>query len=153
MKVYRLHRQQVLPLTLEECWEFFSSPRNLSQITPGYMNFRIVHISGPSEAMFPGQIIRYKVNIFRGIPVDWTTEITQVVPHTMFIDEQRTGPYALWHHAHHFRETESGVEMTDEVHYALPFGLLGRMAHGLLVKKQLKTIFDYRKYVLAQRFR
>ncbi len=115
------------------------------------MNFRILEISG-GESMYAGQIIRYKVNIFPKIPVLWTTEITQVNHLHMFVDEQRVGPYRMWHHQHFFREVPEGVEATDEVHYALPLGFLGRMAHSMFVERQLNTIFDYRKDVLKRRF-
>ena len=121
MKVYRIYRKQILPVSLNTAWEFFSSPRNLKYITPDYMNFRILEISG-GESMYAGQIIRYKVNIFPKIPVLWTTEITQVNHLHMFVDEQRVGPYRMWHHQHFFREVPEGVEATDEVHYALPLG-------------------------------
>ncbi len=151
MKVYRLYRQQTLAISREEAWRYFSSPRNLGEITPDYMKFRILEISG-GEEMYAGQIIRYKVNIFPSFPVDWTTEITHVEPLSMFVDEQRAGPCTLWHHQHHFKETDDGVEITDDVHYALPLGILGRAAHGLFVHKQLNTIFDYRREVLGRLF-
>ena len=151
MKVYRIYRKQTLPISIDNAWEFFSSPRNLEHITPDYMNFKILEISG-GETMYAGQIIRYKVNILPKIPVLWTTEITHMERGSMFVDEQRVGPYRLWHHQHFFFEVDGGVETVDEVHYALPMGFLGRIAHGLFVEKQLKTIFDYRKDALNQRF-
>jgi ligand-binding SRPBCC domain-containing protein len=81
------------------------------------------------------------------------TEITHVEDKKYFVDEQRFGPYSLWHHQHHFRQTEAGVEMTDIVHYKIPFGKLGDLAHALFVKKQLKAIFDYRYEVVEKLFR
>lgn len=102
--------------------------------------------------MYPGQIIRYKVAIFPGVDVDWVTEITHVEEPYYFVDEQRSGPYSLWHHQHHFREVPGGVEMTDEVNYAVPLALLGRLVHALFVEKKLRTIFDYRRAVLEERF-
>ena len=152
MKVYRLYRKQNLSIAPESCWEFFATPKNLGRITPGWMKFRILHVSGSVDSMYEGQIIQYKVNIFPKIPVHWTTEITHVEPQEMFVDEQRSGPYKLWHHRHHFREIRGGTEMTDEVRYALPLGFAGRAIHRLLVEKQLKSIFDYRKNVLNELF-
>ncbi|GIV37804.1 MAG: hypothetical protein KatS3mg032_2183 [Cyclobacteriaceae bacterium] len=143
MTIYNLKRTQILPLTLAEAWTFFSDPRNLAIITPEYMGFKILYISGHGP-MYPGQIIRYQVQGIRGITMHWVTEITHVNQPYYFVDEQRSGPYALWHHQHHFREVEGGIEMTDEVNYALPLGPLGTWAHALFVKRSLSRIFDYR---------
>jgi ligand-binding SRPBCC domain-containing protein len=151
MKVYTLTRKQILPISLEEAWSFFSSPRNLGKITPGTMNFNILYISG-GEKMYPGQIIKYKIKAIPLIVLDWVTEITHVHEPFYFLDEQRFGPYALWHHQHHFREVAGGVEMTDEVNYAIPFGFIGRLAHVIFVERQLNAIFDYRFKVLKEYF-
>jgi ligand-binding SRPBCC domain-containing protein len=151
MKIYQLSRKQILPLTMEEAWEFFSSPHNLSKITPPHMGFKILYTSG-GERMYQGQLIRYHVAVLPGIQVHWVTEITHVAEPHFFVDEQRGGPYALWHHQHHFRQVPGGVEMTDEVNYAIPYGILGRFAHWLFVEKQVNTIFDYRNKVLKQMF-
>lgn len=151
MKVYTLIRKQFLAIDISTAWDFFSSPANLARITPPYMGFRILNMSGNGK-MFAGQIIRYKLFVFPRVPFFWTTEITHVSEPAYFVDEQRAGPYALWHHQHHLREVNGGIEMTDEVHYALPFGLLGRFFHAILVKKQLNTIFDYRFSVLQNVF-
>jgi ligand-binding SRPBCC domain-containing protein len=94
--------------------------------------------------MYPGQVITYNVKPVLGIPLFWMTEITHVARPRFFVDEQRRGPYALWHHEHHFKPVAGGVEMTDLIHYAIPFGVLGRLAHALFVKKQLHEIFAYR---------
>lgn len=151
MKIYNLKRVQVLPISLAEAWAFFSTPRNLSKITPEHMGFKIVYISG-GDKTYSGQIIRYKVSILPGITVNWTTEITHVQEPVYFVDEQRFGPYALWHHQHHFREVPGGVEMTDEVNYAVPLGLLGRLANWLFVEREVNRIFDHRFRVLADYF-
>jgi ligand-binding SRPBCC domain-containing protein len=151
MKIYCIKHVQVLPISLNDAWDFFSSPRNLAKITPGKMNIRIQHISG-AEKMYAGQLIRYKISVLPGITAGWLTEITHVQEPHFFVDEQRFGPYALWHHQHSFREVAAGVEMTDEVHYAIPYGILGQFAHWLFVKRQLSTIFDYRREVLNQHF-
>lgn len=102
--------------------------------------------------MYPGQIIKYKVDVLRGVTVQWVTEITHVVEPALFVDEQRSGPYAVWHHQHHFTEVEGGVKMTDELTYALPLGWLGRLAHWLLVGREVNAIFEFRNKVLEQMF-
>jgi ligand-binding SRPBCC domain-containing protein len=151
MKIYKIRRIQFLPVSLEDAWNFFSSPVNLARITPAYMKFQIQYMSGGNE-MYAGQIIRYKIYILPGIPVNWTTEITHVQQPSYFVDEQRFGPYALWHHQHHFRKVPGGIEMTDEVNYALPFGLLGRIVHALFVGHKVNAIFDHRFKTLSELF-
>jgi ligand-binding SRPBCC domain-containing protein len=142
MKIYELRHTQFIPATLEECWDFFSSPKNLKKITPKHMGFEITN--NPGEKMYQGQIITYFVKPIAGIPLSWVTEITTVKEPLFFIDEQRFGPYTFWHHQHWFKEVGGGVEMTDIVHYALPLGFLGRIANRLFVKKQLNKIFNCR---------
>ena len=152
MKAYTLKKTQFLPISIETAWDFFSSPKNLSKITPPHMNFKILSVSG-SEEMYPGQIIKYNVNVLPYWAVFWMTEITHVKKPHFFVDEQRIGPYKIWHHQHHFSPVKGGVEMYDEVNYALPMGLLGNFAHALFVKNQLTTIFDYRYEVLKKIFK
>jgi ligand-binding SRPBCC domain-containing protein len=142
-KVYSLKTVQQLPVSLDEAWDFFSSPANLQKITPQSMGFNIVS-KHHGEKMYAGQLIEYTVKPVLGIPLYWMTEITHVVDKKYFVDEQRFGPYSLWHHQHHFKAVDGGVEMTDIVHYKMPFWWLGDIANWLLVKKQLQTIFDYR---------
>ncbi len=152
MAVFSLQRTLQLPIGIDTAWEFFSNPGNLKKITPDYMGF---DIKTPQEwlgPMYPGQIIAYTVRPLLGIPLFWLTEITQVRDRAFFVDEQRVGPYALWHHQHHFKEIPGGVEMTDLVHYRLPLGPLGRLANWLFVRRQLRHIFDYRTQVLVQHF-
>lgn len=148
MKVYHIKKQQVLPISLDEAWDFFSSPKNLAKITPAHMNFRITNISGDGAEMYSGQIICYRLNILPGISTFWMTEITHVKEPYFFIDEQRFGPYALWNHQHQFKEVSGGIEMTDELYYAIPFGWLGRLVNRIFVEKEIKKIFDYRTEVL-----
>lgn len=152
MSVYTLERVQRLPISIEEAWAFFSSPLNLRDITPPYMRFRVLSDPKWLGRMYPGQIITYTVRPLLGVPMFWMTEITHVREGEFFVDEQRIGPYALWHHQHHFRVIENGVEMTDLVHYRLPLGVLGKLAHALLIRRQLEAIFDYRYRVLEERF-
>lgn len=151
MKIYSLKQTQLLPCSIEQAWDFFSSPKNLKVITPEYMDFRITS-EDPKEEMYPGQVITYKVRPVLGIPLNWMTVITHVKAGEYFIDEQRVGPYSLWHHKHFFEQTEKGVLMTDLVHYALPLGILGRFAHWLFVKKQLESIFQFRTKAVEKKF-
>lgn len=150
MKLHVLNRKLEVPITLAEAWDFFSNPANLSHITPPGLGLRMT--SAAPEKIYPGLILTYKVTPFLGLPVDWVTEITHVSEGEYFVDDQRSGPYRLWHHRHCFREIEGGVEVGDTVHYALPLGPLGDIAHELIVKKQLKGIFDFRSEYLQRRF-
>ncbi len=151
MQARSLKRVQVLPISLEKAWDFFSDPGNLATITPEGMGFHILSADRPPR-MYAGQLIEYRVSPLLGIPMYWMTEITHVVEGKYFVDEQRFGPYALWHHQHHFREVEGGVEMTDIVHYKIPFGILGSLADWLFVRKKLEAIFDYRFEKVGQMF-
>jgi len=150
MSLYQIHVKQNLPISLQEAWDFFSDPMNLNKITPDNMGF--VTLSGADRKMYPGQIIQYEVTPLLGIKMNWVTEITHVVQNEYFVDEQRFGPYALWHHKHSLTPIEGGVLMHDVVHYKLPLGFLGRIAHALFVKKQIQNIFDYRTQQLELLF-
>jgi ligand-binding SRPBCC domain-containing protein len=127
---------------MAEAWDFFSSPKNLQVITPPYLGFEIQ--SELPEKMYPGLFISYKVSPVLGIKLNWTTEITHVNEPHFFVDEQRVGPYTIWHHEHHFVQQEGGIEMTDIVSYKLPFGFLGRLVHPFLVAPKLNEIFAFR---------
>ena len=142
-KVYSFKTVQVLPVSLDVAWDFFCDPANLQTITPGHLGFKVIS-SHHGTLMYPGQVIEYKVKPVMGIPLYWMTEITHVSDRKYFVDEQRIGPYSLWHHQHHFKEIKEGVEMTDIVHYKLPLWIAGDIANSLFVKKQLKQIFDFR---------
>lgn len=142
-KVYSLKTVQQIPISLAEAWDFFSNPQNLATITPDNMGFKTIS-KHHGDTMYAGQLIEYKVSPVLGIPLYWMTEITHVDDKKYFVDEQRFGPYRLWHHQHHFKEVEGGVEMTDIVHYKLPLWILGDIANSLFVKKQLQKIFNYR---------
>ncbi len=150
MKIYTLHSKQKLPITLKEAWDFLSDPKNLKTITPDYMGFEI--LSGADRDMYPGQLIQYIVTPVAGIKTKWVTEITHVKDLHYFVDEQRFGPYALWHHKHFIKEIPGGVEMEDIVDYKLPFGILGQLVHPILVKPKLKEIFEYRTQKLNDLF-
>ena len=142
-KVYKFKTVQFIPCSLQAAWQYFSNPANLQAITPASMGFKVISEDN-SPVMYAGQLIEYKVRPLLGIPVYWMTEITHVEQDKFFVDEQRFGPYSLWHHQHHFKEVPGGVEMTDIVHYKIPFWFLGDLANGWLVKGKLKEIFDYR---------
>lgn len=142
MLMYQLRRTQFIKSDLQTCWKYFSAPANLHVITPDYIDFKV--LSSVPEVMYEGLIIRYTICPILGIPLKWISEITVIKDELYFVDDQRKGPYKLWHHEHHFKEVEGGVEMTDIVSYSLPFGVLGRFVHWLFVKKQLESIFDYR---------
>lgn len=150
MKIYTLHTKQRLPITVEKAWDFLSNPKNLKVITPDYMGFNI--LSGADRPMFSGQIIQYIVTPIAGIKTKWVTEITHVRDKEYFVDEQRFGPYALWHHKHFIKEIDGGVEMEDIIDYKLSLGILGEMVQPFLVAPKLKEIFDYRKQKLTELF-
>lgn len=150
MKIYTLQTKQTLPISKSEAWEFLSNPNNLKVITPDYMGFEI--LSGADRPMYAGQIIQYIVTPVLGIKTKWVTEITHVHNNDYFVDEQRFGPYALWHHKHFIKEIEGGVEMEDIIDYKVPMGFLGRLVHPILVKPKLAEIFEYRKAKLTELF-
>lgn len=148
--LYTLHKKQNLPITLQQAWDFISTPKNLAVITPPSMGF--VTLSGDDRDMFAGQIIHYTVTPMLGIKLQWVTEITHVQEKAFFVDEQRYGPYKFWHHKHFLKEVPGGVEMEDIVHYKLPMGFLGDMVQPYLVKPKLEEIFEYRQKKLVELF-
>ncbi len=150
MKIYRLHKKQNLPISVDRAWGFLSDPKNLKTITPDYMGFHI--LSGADRAMYAGQIIQYVVTPILGIKTKWVTEITHITNKQYFVDEQRFGPYALWHHKHFIKEIKGGVEMEDIVDYKVPFGFLGQWMHPILVEPKLNEIFNYRTKKLEALF-
>lgn len=150
MKIFKIHTKQKLPITIEEGWEFLSNPKNLSCITPNYMKFKITDCD--FKPVYQGQIIQYTVRPLLNIPLKWVTEITHVVNENYFVDEQRFGPYSLWHHKHFIREIDGGIEMEDIIHYKIPLGFLGEFLNFLFIKNQLKEIFEFRKKKLIEIF-
>ena len=150
--VHVLHSTQIIPASIERAWDFFSDPRNLARITPPALDFTI--LSALPERIHPGLLIEYRVRPLLGIPVRWLTEITHVEPEKYFVDEQRIGPYRLWHHEHHFRQRDGGrIEMTDRVTYVLPFSPLSELIHPFLVQPQLAKIFAFREKTVGDLFR
>ena len=150
MKIFKIYTKQKLPITIEEGWGFLSNPKNLSCITPNYMKFKITDCD--FKPVYQGQIIQYTVRPLLNIPLKWVTEITHVVNENYFVDEQRFGPYSLWHHKHFLREIDGGIEMEDIIHYKIPLGFIGEFLNFLFIKNQLKEIFEYRKNKLIEIF-
>ncbi|WP_281615174.1 SRPBCC family protein [Flammeovirga sp. SubArs3] len=148
---YQFKREQRIKATIDEVWDFISSPKNLKEITPDYMGFDITNTDIP-EKMYAGMIITYKVSPMLGIKMDWMTEITHVRDRKYFVDEQRVGPYSLWHHQHILEEIDGGVLMKDIVTYSPPFGFLGAIANSFMIEKKLKEIFLYRRRVLRNKW-
>ena len=148
--MHQFIRKQFVKTDLQTCWDFFSSPANLKRITPSYMGFD-VKTEVPTQ-MYEGLIIAYTVKPLLGIPVEWVTEITHVKDKSFFVDEQRKGPYTMWHHEHHFKEVEGGVEMTDIVSYIIPLGFLGKIVQPFLVQPKLEEIFAYRFKIVEEVF-
>lgn len=152
MKTYTLHYETFIPTTIDKAWEFFTSPLNLAKITPPNMGFVVTSDFKQGDRVYPGMIITYKISPLFGIKMNWMTEITHVKEHEYFVDEQRFGPYALWHHQHHFKTVDGGVQMTDMVNYAIGYGFIGRMANSLIVAKKLKQVFEFREKVIKEMF-
>jgi len=148
--MHQFIRKQFVKTDLQTCWDFFSSPANLKRITPSYMGFD-VKTEVPAQ-MYEGLIIAYTVKPLLGIPVEWVTEITHVKDKSFFVDEQRKGPYTMWHHEHHFKEVDGGVEMTDIVSYIIPLGFLGKIVQPFLVQPKLEEIFAYRFKIVDEVF-
>lgn len=149
---FQLHREQRLSISLEEAWDFFSSPINLEKITPSYMKFKIKSTDLPLK-IHEGMEINYTVCPLLGIPLKWKTRITEVENMKKFTDIQEKGPFKYWKHTHEFKETPEGILMFDTIEYELPFGFLGLWAHSIQVKNQLEGIFEFRKNFIDQHFR
>ena len=150
MKVYHLRKKQHLPISVEEAWSFFSNPKQLSGLTPAWMHFEI--LSQPDSSLYPGMITTYRLRPFPGIRMNCMTEITHVKERELFVDEQRLGPYRFWHHEHHFAEIDGGVELTDIVHYVMPYGILGKIVHQFSVEKKIQKVFRFRYETLENMF-
>ncbi len=150
MKRYLIRRSQRLPVSMQQAWLFFSSPLNLPAITPPWLN--LTPVNEVPDEMFPGMMIRYRVTPLPGWKVTWVSEITRVDPPRFFVDRQQSGPYRFWHHQHHFRPVNGGVEMIDKVRYGLKCDLFGLVIHTYFVRPRLEAIFDYRCRALERLF-
>lgn len=151
MAFYQLYKTQIVNGSIKEIWDFISSPKNIKEITPDFMGFEITS-KNLSERMYPGMIISYTVKPLLGMKMIWVTEITHVEEMRYFVDEQRIGPYSMWHHQHLIEPAGQGVLMTDIVSYSPPFGILGALANSIFISKQLDTIFNYRENILEKLF-
>jgi len=149
MAFYQFYREQKINTSLDEIWDFISSPKNLKIITPDYMGFDITSSNLPDK-MYEGMIIGYNVSPLFGVKIDWVTEITHIREKEYFVDEQRVGPYSIWHHQHMVEPLGKGIIMKDILSYAPPFGILGAIANSLLIKRKLSEIFDYRKTAIEK---
>ena len=145
-----LHREQIIPASIEQVWKYFSTPHNLNEITPPDMNFEIV--AGGDATMYEGQVIEYRVEFIRGIRSLWLTEIAHVCENEYFVDEQRVGPYSFWYHEHKFERVGAGVKMTDHVTYVAPFGILGDIVTAMWIRRRLEFIFDFRYRKIVELF-
>jgi hypothetical protein len=146
VRIHRLERTQRVPLGLEEAFAFYGSAENLERITPPWLRFEI-------RDPRPGQLsaaarLHYSL-VLHGFPVRWTTEIRTWDPPHGFVDVQLSGPYRLWEHTHTFEPIEGGTLIRDRVDYALPYGVLGAIAHTAFVRRDLRRIFDYRSDAIA----
>lgn len=150
MALHELYREQVLPISVKEAWDFFATPKNLNRITPEELKFQV--LTDVPDKMYPGLLIEYRIQILPGIWQDWVTEIKYIEEEKSFVDEQRFGPYKFWFHRHTFTAEGEHVRMVDHVRYALPSGSLGKIVNALYVKKQLNYIFNYRLKVLEEIF-
>jgi len=151
MAIFQKHTAQKIPASINEMWNFISSPQNLKRITPDYMGFEI-QSKELAKKMYPGMMIRYTVKPLFNIPMTWLTEITQVKEKEFFVDDQRVGPYKIWHHEHRITPIEGGVLMNDIITYQPPLGFLGSLANTLVIKHKLNEIFDYREKALIEIF-
>lgn len=150
--ISHLHREQFIPGEPRRVWNFFATPRNLGVLTPASMRFETLGEIAPT--MYAGQMIAYRIGILPGITTRWLTEITHVREGEYFVDEQRSGPYKLWHHEHHFTPSADGqgVHMTDRITYDPGWGWIGGIVNQLWIRGQLRSIFDYRAKKISELF-
>jgi len=150
--IRRLHREQFIPAAPAAVWEFFATPRNLDALTPPDLTFRIVGDVAPR--MYAGQMIEYRIGVLPGVTTRWLTEITHVREGAYFVDEQRIGPYRLWHHEHMFSPAPDGrgVHMTDRITYDPGWGPIGGAVDALWIARKLAHVFAYRARRTAELF-
>ena len=157
MNLYKIFHTQKLPVTLEQAWSYFTNPDNLEVLTPkdmGLVNRKDTPNSlvYSDNSLYQGKLIEHSVKVLPFYRMNWVSEITAIEPKKYFVDQQRSGPYQFWHHTHIFREIDRGVEVVDFIRYALPLGVLGKLAHPLLVKPKLDQVFTFRQHKLEQIF-
>ena len=152
MSYTQIKKEQILNTDIKNLWDFMSSPKNLSRITPKSMLFKITS-NNKNDNIYPGMIISYKVAPLLNIPITWMTEITHVKENKYFVDEQRIGPYKIWHHEHIFKPLDDKkILVTDIITYVPPFGFIGKILNKILIKKKVEDIFDYRERILEDIF-
>ena len=152
MSYTQIKKEQILNTDIKNLWDFMSSPKNLSRITPKSMLFKITS-NNKNDNIYPGMIISYKVSPLFNIPITWVTEITHVKENKYFVDEQRIGPYKIWHHEHIFKPIDDKkILVTDIITYVPPFGFIGKILNKILIKKKVEDIFDYRERILEDMF-
>ena len=152
MSYTQIKKEQILNTDIKNLWDFMSSPKNLSRITPKSMLFKITS-NNKNDKIYPGMIISYKVAPLLNIPITWVTEITHVKENKYFVDEQRIGPYKIWHHEHIFKPLDDKkILVTDIITYVPPFGFIGKILNKILIKKKVEDIFDYRERILEDMF-
>jgi ligand-binding SRPBCC domain-containing protein len=145
--IHLLERRQRVEAPIERAFAFYGDARNLERITPPLLRFEVT-TPGPIE-MGVGTLIEYRLRLHR-VPVRWRTRIEAWEPPRRFVDVQIRGPYSLWEHTHTFEEDGPGATIIeDRVRYAIPFGPLGNLAERLLVRRDLRQIFDYRRDAVA----
>jgi ligand-binding SRPBCC domain-containing protein len=148
MAIHLLERQQRVELLIDEAFAFYGDARNLELITPPWLGFEVT-TPAPIE-MGVGTLIEYRLRLHR-VPVRWRTRIEAWEPPRRFVDAQVRGPYSLWEHTHTFEEDGPGATIIeDRVRYSIPFGPLGELANRLLVRRDLRQIFDYRRDAVAR---
>ena len=149
--IYNLYKEQIVKSDIAKVWEFFSTPKNLNDLTPPELEFRIKTVL--PEKMYNGQLISYKVKVAPFIWLSWLTEIKYVKEMHSFVDEQRIGPYKFWFHKHSFIPVDGGIKIIDDITYDVGFGFIGMLAHFLFVKKKLEYIFSFRQNIISQVFK
>jgi ligand-binding SRPBCC domain-containing protein len=148
--IHYLIREQIIPAAIEQVWDYFSDPRNLDEMTPPDMRFQI--LTAPLPRMYAGQVVEYRVELIRGLPSLWLTEIAHVREPRYFVDEQRLGPYRFWYHEHKFEPVTGGTRMSDQVTYSIGFGPLGDLLNAVWIGRRLRQIFDFRAEKIRQLF-
>ncbi|EIJ39620.1 hypothetical protein JoomaDRAFT_2648 [Galbibacter orientalis DSM 19592] len=149
--IYQLRVSQEVNASIKDVWEFFINPQNLNSLTPKDLDFKIT--SPKSNQTYKGQIITYSIKVLPLYRTNWVTEITQFENQSLFVDEQRLGPYKMLHHEHHFKKIDANKTLVEDiVTYKLPFGLLGRFIGGKIIRKRFVEIFTFRKEVIFNFF-
>lgn len=141
--------EQWVPRPPEEVFRFFCDPRNLEQLTPPFLGFRVLGMS--TAELGAGTRIDYRLSL-HGLPVRWQSRIDDWEPDRRFVDSQTRGPYASWHHTHRFEPRDGGTVLRDEIRYAVPFGAVGDLVAGGRVAREVQEIFAFRRRKISELF-